>query len=222
MLHRILLIEDQHDVARTLRRALAIRGFSPAVVRSCKEANALCTSRGAVIESAALRNSVGAQAGTSVTVAAPWCFDCAVVDIDLPDGSGIDLASHLLRSCVRSVVFFSGTGDEDLIARARCVGPLVKKSQGFDYLLDELASAVRQEHPKHQSSPATQNSGEHPVDSTLRATTHALLELRTSTAPSEEIHGSPRSAPKSGEHLIRPDSAGSVLSANKKAQQGRR
>jgi DNA-binding NarL/FixJ family response regulator len=66
----------------------------------------------------------------------PGSFDFAILDLELPDGSGIDLAAHLLaQSRVTSVVFYSGAADPLLLARAVRLGVIVNKSQSLDDLL---------------------------------------------------------------------------------------
>src|SRR5450432_4166480 len=99
---RLLLVEDDVTVARALSRTLARRGFSVAIARSCAAARSLTQS-----------------------------FDFAVLDLDLPDGNGVDLARCLI-DCekVPSVLLFTGSRDPALLARARALGPVVLKSSG--------------------------------------------------------------------------------------------
>jgi ActR/RegA family two-component response regulator len=107
----LLVVEDDLIVARALSRSLARRGFSVALVGSCKAALALVQT-----------------------------FDFGILDLDLPDGNGVDLARQLLRAgSVPSIVFFTGSYNRALLARARRLGPVVMKSSGIAPVLSCLA-----------------------------------------------------------------------------------
>ncbi len=104
---RLLVVEDDVTVARALFRTLARHGFAVDVARSCSAARTLTQ-----------------------------FFDFAILDLDLPDGNGVDLARELIASSrVPSVVFFSGSRDAALLARARRVGAVVMKSSGTNEIL---------------------------------------------------------------------------------------
>jgi two-component system, response regulator RegA len=125
---RLLVVEDDVTVARALSRTLARRGFSVAVARSCAAARALAQR-----------------------------FDVAVLDLDLPDGNGVDLASELISvGRVPSVVFFSGSSDAALLARARRVGTVVMKSNGTSEILALLTqdSSSPSEAPQSRTAPS--------------------------------------------------------------------
>jgi DNA-binding response OmpR family regulator len=71
-------------------------------------------------------------------------LDLAILDVDLPDGSGIDLAEQLLElGRVRRVVFFSASHDPDAKVRALQLGPYIEKNETVDALFalvnEELA-----------------------------------------------------------------------------------
>jgi len=107
---RLLVVEDDVTVARALSRTLARRGFSVAIARSCTAARLLAQT-----------------------------FDFAVLDLDLPDGNGVDLARDLISSGkVASVLFFTGSSDLGLLARARRIGAVVMKSSGTSPVLAHL------------------------------------------------------------------------------------
>ena len=111
---RLLVVEDDVTVARALSRTLARAGFSVASARSCSAASAL-----------------------------PQTFDSAILDLDLPDGNGVDLACALLNSGkVSSVLFFTSCIDSALLARARCIGSVVMKPLGTSPILAWLASVT--------------------------------------------------------------------------------
>lgn len=63
-------------------------------------------------------------------------FDLVIVDLDLPDGNGVDLVEELkLAGRVGRAVFFTACRDSDLRSRASQVGPVLDKSQGIEALL---------------------------------------------------------------------------------------
>lgn len=112
---RLLLVEDQPDLARVLTRILGARGFEVTVLRTRAEAEA---------------------------------FDgrvhCAILDIDLPDGSGIDVARVLSeKGKAMSTVFFSAQTDPDVVAEAESVGPFVSKSLDIDVLISTVGTSIR-------------------------------------------------------------------------------
>ncbi|HEY6556349.1 MAG TPA: response regulator [Polyangiaceae bacterium] len=66
-------------------------------------------------------------------------FDCAIVDIDLPDGCGVDLAEELLSSKrAAAIVFYTATRDQSLRSRGRALGTVVDKSEPLQGLLDVM------------------------------------------------------------------------------------
>jgi DNA-binding response OmpR family regulator len=111
---RVLLVEDDPELARTIERVLARYGHVTVIVGSVAGAEALSES-----------------------------FDCGILDIDLPDGSGVRLAEELLdRGQVGVVVFFSASTDADTIAEACELGPFVAKGSGTRELERALADAM--------------------------------------------------------------------------------
>lgn len=111
---RVVLVEDDPELARTVERVLARYGHVTKIVGSVAAAEALSES-----------------------------FDCGILDIDLPDGNGVRLAERLLdRGQLGAVVFFSASGDADIIAEACELGPFVAKAAGTRELERALADAV--------------------------------------------------------------------------------
>lgn len=109
---RLLVVEDDVTVARALSRTLARVGYSVALARSCAAARSLAQS-----------------------------FDLAILDLDLPDGNGADLARALIsEGKVPSVLFFTSSSDTSLLARARCLGSVVMKSLGTNPILAWLSA----------------------------------------------------------------------------------
>jgi len=108
---RLLLVEDDPHVGRALLRLFATRGHRAALVANC---------------------ALAAQQNGP--------FDCAVIDLNLPDGSGVDVADDLTsRGAARAVVFHTGATDPALLARARSRGTVVRKGEG----LRDLEAAIR-------------------------------------------------------------------------------
>jgi len=110
---RVVLVEDDPELARTVERVLTRYGHNTTVASSIAQAEALT--------------------GT---------FDCGILDIDLPDGNGVDLAVRMLDSGqIGAVVFYSASSDPDVIAQARELGPFVSKAAGTRELERALAEA---------------------------------------------------------------------------------
>jgi DNA-binding response OmpR family regulator len=109
----LLVVEDEASVRRALRRVLEHLGHTVTLCPTLAAARATTTR-----------------------------FDVAIFDIELPDGSGIDLAEALIaEGRVGSALFFSGTTDEAARRRAAEVGRFVEKRGGTQ----ELVSALLQE-----------------------------------------------------------------------------
>jgi two-component system, OmpR family, response regulator VicR len=74
-------------------------------------------------------------------LSAEGVFDGAVVDIELPDGTGVELARELLDSDrVQTVIFYTATRDPVLKVEALKLGPIVDKMGNLEELL-EIASS---------------------------------------------------------------------------------
>jgi CheY-like chemotaxis protein len=68
---------------------------------------------------------------------------CAVIDIELPDGSGIDLAAELLaRHPKLPIAFFTASTDTAAVENARSYGPVFVKPD-----LDALTSWAKSQPP---------------------------------------------------------------------------
>ncbi len=117
---RLLLVEDEVTLARSVARLLRRHGYDVYLAGTCDEARR-----------------------------APGTFSLGIFDIDLPDGDGVDLAKELSSlGAVRRVVFFSGTAEASQQIGARKVGPLVEKSRGFPDLLAVIELALATQHAK--------------------------------------------------------------------------
>lgn len=92
---RLLVVEDHLDTARAFARVLTAQGFEVLVAGSVAEAVALCKSQD---------------------------FDLMVLDIGLPDGTGIELLARVRETCRTPAIAVSGYGTSDDIARAKDAG----------------------------------------------------------------------------------------------------
>ncbi|HTV20325.1 MAG TPA: response regulator [Polyangiaceae bacterium] len=111
---KVLLVEDDPELARTVERVLTRYGHITSIASSVAAAEALTGS-----------------------------FDCGILDIDLPDGNGVHLAARMLDAGqVGAVVFYSASSDPDVIAEACELGPFVAKAAGTRELERALGDAV--------------------------------------------------------------------------------
>jgi DNA-binding response OmpR family regulator len=109
-----LLVEDDAPLARPMVRLLARQGYDVTHVSTCEAALAQAAS-----------------------------FDVAVLDMELPDGLGIDLYPELLgRGTVPVAIFFTSAPDASLLRRAARLARCVEKSQGVDALIAALAEVL--------------------------------------------------------------------------------
>ena len=107
---RALIVDDDPVVARSIARRLLREGYTVSLAQTCRAARA----------------SGGG-------------FQFAILDLDLPDGSGADLADELLRlGALRGVVFYSGSLDNAQRQRALSFGTLVDKSRDLEEVIQAL------------------------------------------------------------------------------------
>jgi DNA-binding response OmpR family regulator len=100
----VLVIEDDPTVARALRRALEVQSVACEIAGSAKEVREIKRT-----------------------------FKLAIVDVNLPDGNGIDLYDELLsEKRVGAGIFFTATDDEQDKQRATLLGPVIPKSEGVE------------------------------------------------------------------------------------------
>lgn len=129
---RALIVDDDPVVARSIARRLLREGYSVSLAQTCR----------------------GARASGSG-------FQVAILDLDLPDGSGVDLADELLRlGAVRGVVFYTGSLDGALRDRALGFGAVVDKTCELEAVIraaDQFPSAA----PISHFSPATRPRARH-------------------------------------------------------------
>lgn len=119
-MHTILLVDDSPVARRVIARQLADAGFE-------------------VCEAA---SSAGARRVDPAAVA------CAVLDLDLGDGDGTDLAALLLaRRASLPIAFFTAGGSPSLVERARAHGPVFSKQGETGKLVDWVKRATRTQPP---------------------------------------------------------------------------
>jgi CheY-like chemotaxis protein len=131
---RALIVEDDPVVARSVARRLLREGYVVSLAGTCRAARA-----------------AGAD------------FHLALLDLDLPDGSGVDLADELLRQgATRQVVFYTGSLDREQRERARAFGALIDKSQSVEEviaLLEPMPTAPPISHLAPAQRPRQSGSG---------------------------------------------------------------
>jgi len=116
----ILLVEDERQLSRAISRRLRGYGFDVVAAPTIAMARVLeCR------------------------------FRVGIFDIDLGDGSGIDLAREFL-ACDRvgRAIFFTATADEAALRCAGEVGPVVSKREGVEALLPVLGAALPEHLPR--------------------------------------------------------------------------
>lgn len=107
---RALIVEDDPVVARSIARHLLREGYTVSLAQTCRAARA---------------------AGSG--------FQAAILDLDLPDGNGADLADELLRlGAVRGIVFYTGSLDNAQRSRASLFGPVVDKASELEEVIQAL------------------------------------------------------------------------------------
>lgn len=122
---RALIVEDDPVVARSMARRLLREGYAVSLAGTCRAARA-----------------------------AGGGFHVAILDLDLPDGSGSDLAEELLRlGAVRGIIFYTGSLDAARRERARLLGRVIDKTQDLDQVID-LLEPFPSEPPISQMAPA--------------------------------------------------------------------
>jgi DNA-binding response OmpR family regulator len=108
----ILLVDDSPVVRRAVARRLEAEGFD-------------------VREEGSAAGALGADAAL---------LAAAIIDIELPDGSGIDLAADLrARAASLPVAFFTATASPTVLAQTRPYGAVFAKPE-----LDPLVAWARQ------------------------------------------------------------------------------
>lgn len=96
-------------------------------------------------------------------------FDIGVIDLQLLDRSGVEVAIDLLRGgVIGQVVFYTGTSDEQEKGRARTLGPVVEKSRP-SLLITTLHVLSRREPDDRTQLGCRRTSGIYKLDSQVPA-----------------------------------------------------
>jgi DNA-binding response OmpR family regulator len=113
---RVLVVEDNPILARPLARFLLQSGYDVHHVDTCAAAR-------------------GAQGP----------FDIGVFDVQLPDGSGIDLCAELLgNGLIGCAVFYTGSLDSAVLQRAAAIAQVVRKTESVDILRQAICAALNE------------------------------------------------------------------------------
>jgi two-component system KDP operon response regulator KdpE len=150
---RVLVVDDEQQILRALRTSLRGAGYEVDTAASAEEA----------LTSAALRPP-----------------DAVILDLVLPDGSGIDVCRELRSWSSTPVILLSAVGEERAKVAALDAGAddYVTKPVGIDELLARLRAVLRRKGP---SSEPVLTIGELVVD----------LEKRSVTRAGEPVHLTP-------------------------------
>lgn len=71
-------------------------------------------------------------------------FDLAILDLELPDGDGVELAGFLFeKGTVAQVVFFTASRDAALRSAALEFGPIVEKDRGTEELSRKVVELLQ-------------------------------------------------------------------------------
>ncbi|MCA9639879.1 MAG: response regulator [Polyangiaceae bacterium] len=115
----VLIVEDEPTVRRAVARAFRASGWDVTQAETLRSAR----------ESVSQRDIP---------------FDCVVLDLELPDGSGLQLAEELRQSDLGvQLVFFSGTDDPELLSAASGMALSVHKSEGIRTLVEHVLELMR-------------------------------------------------------------------------------
>ena len=118
--YTIAVVDDDPSLGRALTRLLSVFGYAVELFASSSEF---------------LRVAARSQA------------DCLVVDIDLGDGSGLDMVRRLSSSGFRiPIIFMSGSQDDSVLVQCRELGCIafLRKPFAHSLLMDAIAKAIGQ------------------------------------------------------------------------------
>jgi FixJ family two-component response regulator len=106
-----------------------------------------------LLRSAGLRVSTFASAAELLKVMSPASLDCLILDLQLPDSSGLDLQRKLAETNGPPIVFISGRGDIPSSVQAMKAGAVefLPKPFSDQELLEAIHSAIAQGKKARQS-----------------------------------------------------------------------
>ncbi|WP_140630457.1 LuxR C-terminal-related transcriptional regulator [Methylibium rhizosphaerae] len=132
---KVLIVED-NPVARAFLCRVVRESFSDAITIS--EAGDLETAR----------RHIGIQSGQRATASTPDPFKLVLVDLELPDGNGLELLTELGQYPATKIVTTLYSDDDHLFPALQCGadGYLLKEDR-FEVLVEELQKIVRGQPP---------------------------------------------------------------------------
>lgn len=117
-IQQVLVVDDDHSLAMTLRRRLTAPGRKTRCVVRAADARVL-----------------------------PSCYDVAILNTHLPDGCGVALAQELLASgTISTAVFFTDVDLPHLLEIAQTVGECVSKSSGVESVIRRVLERLDATH----------------------------------------------------------------------------
>ncbi len=116
--HRILVVDDESQIARVLRRGLSARGYEVQTASDGEEA---------------------------LAVFAQWPPDLVITDLSMPQMGGLELCRHLRKISPVPIIVLSVKGEERTKVEALDAGAddYVTKPFGIDELLARVRAALR-------------------------------------------------------------------------------
>jgi two-component system, OmpR family, KDP operon response regulator KdpE len=150
---RILVIDDEPQIGRTLRTQLAPRGYEVEHVTS-------------------------GEAG--LVAAGEQPPDLVLLDLGLPDMDGVDVCRRLREWCAVPVIFLTVKDDERTKVQALDVGgdDYITKPFGIPELLARIRAVMRRTQEQPSAASSVFASGDLRVDFTARQVTVAGKEVR--------------------------------------------
>src|SRR5262249_909639 len=143
---RILIVDDEPQIARVLRRSLTSHGYEVQVAAEGEEALATFEL---------------------------WKPDVVVTDISMPNMGGLELCRRLRRVSTVPIIVLSAKGEESIKVEALDAGAddYVTKPFGMDELLARMRVVLRRQHLTLGTEAKTIESGDFRVDTETRAVT---------------------------------------------------
>ena len=146
--HRILIVDDEPQITRVLRRSLTSHGYD---VRSAADGESALETFG------------------------DWRADLVVTDLSMPNVNGIELCRRLRKLSAVPIVVLSVKGEEKAKVEALDAGAddYVTKPFGMDELLARIRAALRRagEPQANESNPTMLEAGHFRVDLEARSVT---------------------------------------------------
>src|SRR5436190_19390399 len=149
---RILVVDDEPQIARVLRRSLASHGYEVQVATEGEEA---------------------------LATFGVWKPDVVVTDIAMPNMGGLELCRRLRKISEVPIIVLSVRGEEKTKVEALDAGAddYVTKPFGMDELLARIRAALRRQ-PAHDAQERLLEVGEFRIDLDAHVVTRGGEELR--------------------------------------------